>query len=584
MLLVTTGLTDTWGIDEEILFLGEWCKTQETKASWEKRKFVTLPYIWENRKQMAIDSVYLRNLNERILISLVQNLNNIHNCSYSVRFWRILIGIWLGFFIHISYHRWVTIETATKKYKNLYSLILKNSSENKIPNDVMEFVSLMTSDYWNHELISSIIKFQNKIKWEYINIPEINIINPKNLKNSRSYKSILKERLVKSWNLLFSLFTKDNDIFFINTYLPLIEEIKLNLRFKQPPMLNFSNQPSSASFNPDMRNWNFEFNENTDFEKFLSKMIPLYMPKAYLEGFSSLENITKNLKWPQAPKLIFTSNSHIFEDLTKFWIANKVERGSKLVIGQHGGGPLFSISFQTEFELEICDKLLTTGEGNSYHHKMKPVGQFFRRKWKCNPKGNGLLVELAAPYYTNSYQSTIQSTDYLRYQEEQYRFIDLLDEDIKTKFLIRLHRYRNGWNNSQIIWKNKYPNLRIDFGYTNIFSLFNNSRIIVCTYPGTSYNESLAANAPTIIFWNSIDSQLHESSNSSFDELRHVGIFHDTPESAASHLNKIWNNIEEWWNQQDVKKAVSSFTRKYCFIPSNMVNNLEIALKEVILS
>ena len=38
MLLVTTALEDTWGTDEEILFLGEWCKLYDRKSMWCNRK------------------------------------------------------------------------------------------------------------------------------------------------------------------------------------------------------------------------------------------------------------------------------------------------------------------------------------------------------------------------------------------------------------------------------------------------------------------------------------------------------------------------------------------------------------------
>lgn len=98
MLLVTTALKETWGKDEEILFLGEWCKTYKDKKILEKRRYKTLPYNWDNREQFFLDVKYLDELYEKILPKLGAKLNEIHKTNHSVRFWRISIGIWLGFF------------------------------------------------------------------------------------------------------------------------------------------------------------------------------------------------------------------------------------------------------------------------------------------------------------------------------------------------------------------------------------------------------------------------------------------------------------------------------------------------------
>ena len=114
MLLVTTALEETWGTDEEILFLGEWCKLYDRKEIWQKREHTTLPFSWENRDQMYLDVEYLRELYERILPKLSAKLNEIHCTDHSVRYWRIFVGIWLGYFIQILFQRWASIDIAKK--------------------------------------------------------------------------------------------------------------------------------------------------------------------------------------------------------------------------------------------------------------------------------------------------------------------------------------------------------------------------------------------------------------------------------------------------------------------------------------
>ena len=156
-----------------------------------------------------------------------------------------------------------------------------------------------------------------------------------------------------------------------------------------------------------IREWNWTENNNSDFEQFLKIMIPIQMPTIYLEGFTKFNKYLQKSTWPKLPKLIFTSNSHIYDDFVKFWIAQKVEKGTPLVIGQHGGGPLHKLNFQTDHELAICNGYLFPGSnGNTWNDKIFGVGQFFRRKWKYSLKGGGLLIEFTVPRYFYSISST----------------------------------------------------------------------------------------------------------------------------------------------------------------------------------
>lgn len=64
------------------------------------------------------------------------------------------------------------------------------------------------------------------------------------------------------------------------------------------------------------------------------------------------------------------------------------------------------------------------------------------------------------------------------------------------------------------------------------------SKIFVSTYNAITFLESLSMNIPTIMFW-------------------------DNPESAARHFNKIWNNVDLWWDSKEVKVAVETFKNYY---------------------
>ena len=80
-LLVTTALEESWGFDEDIIFLGEWCKHHSRKHIWMKRSFDVCDYHWRDREKLKADHDYLEILNEDFLKNLSNFLNKFHGVN-----------------------------------------------------------------------------------------------------------------------------------------------------------------------------------------------------------------------------------------------------------------------------------------------------------------------------------------------------------------------------------------------------------------------------------------------------------------------------------------------------------------------
>jgi putative transferase (TIGR04331 family) len=85
---------------------------------------------------------------------------------------------------------------------------------------------------------------------------------------------------------------------------------------------------------------------------------------------------------------------------------------------------------------------------------------------------------------------------------------------------------------------------------------------------------------PTVIYWNAAHWELRDSAIPYFDELKRIGVFHETPESAANHIAKVWDNVEGWWNLKDVQEVLNSFKKNYCNVYPNLIQNLGKTLME----
>ena len=115
--LITTADERTWpkGEGESVLFLGEWCKRYSRKKKWEKLNSIVAPYHWDDRKMLSKDYQYLLKLHEDLLIDLSCKLNQIHSVEHSLRYWRILIGPWLGYFVQMLFDRWSMLNQSIEK-------------------------------------------------------------------------------------------------------------------------------------------------------------------------------------------------------------------------------------------------------------------------------------------------------------------------------------------------------------------------------------------------------------------------------------------------------------------------------------
>ncbi|EMG24286.1 putative transferase, LIC12162 family [Leptospira interrogans serovar Copenhageni str. LT2050] len=181
------------------------------------------------------------------------------------------------------------------------------------------------------------------------------------------------------------------------------------------------------------------------------------------------------------------------------------------------------------------------------------------------------------PRYSYWVQSVPIAGQILKYFDDQYLFIQYLSPEIRSKFVIKLYPTDYDWNQKER-WESLYPTLMYDNGQKSFERLMKKSRICVTTYNATTYLESLGLNVPTIIFWDPTYWELRASASPYFQMLKDAGIFFEDPISAASVLNKIWDNIDDWWQEKERQRIRSIFIEKYCRRVKNPLHILSVNL------
>lgn len=583
--LVTTALEDTWPCNNEpILFLGEWCRLYNRKAKWENLDAKVLPYQWDDRVKLYEDYKYLQDILERLLIELTVRLNKIHEVDYDSRYWRIIIGPWLMSFLSIIYERWQCVSFAIDTYSISGTKIYEGVSLNKIPSDMEHFSKLSASDEWNHLIYSSILKYKNYN--EFINIKRTASFDQKlePVVLSVSIKKDIINKIKNIYSYVSSYISRSDSYVLVTTYLSKFECFKLQLKLHQFPVFFQSSYCESSVSSSDYRQWSISGFKRSKFEEFISEIIPFHTPLTYLEGYKKLIDHIDKSSWPKRPKLIWTSNSFFMDEQFKVWSAIRVNEGVPLVIGQHGGHygqGLFS--FIESHELKICDHYLSWG-WESNDHKVIPVAsvkQSIQKKRERNKdkQDTVLLIISGTSRYSGAFNSMPISKQWLDYFNDQKDFFENLPSYISDDVITRL--YPSDYNWSQYArWKDAFPMSHIDQGKLNINEQFLKTKLVVSGWNSTVYLQSMLSDIPTLMFWQPGLFEVRSDARASFDDLRRVGILHDTPCSAVNHLVKIWDDIDAWWNHDDVVAVRNDFKSKYVR-PYKAIDEFSLVLSRI---
>ena len=453
-----------------------------------------------------------------------------------------------------------------------------------------DFSRLSAQDIWNHWVYSNVIDFLGVTDVDNVHYEQKAYINPE----KQSFKTVVREtvKAMGRWGLSkTSHLSKNNEYFFFNTYMSWYTQWRLELALGGWPTLNRKLELGSISIDLDERKKLLtDFTIENDFESFLISMIKKQIPASYIEGYRDIVQVTTTRDWPNIPKAIITGVGYFFDEYFKVWTAKNIEQGSQLIIVQHGGNyGTNKWSAHEEHQYKI-GTFFSWGWTNPQFPNIIPLPSerlfSIKNKLRANHRGGLLQVLLNVPRYSYHLHSTLVASQLGRYDDEQIQFVEALDPEIFKSLTIRPYPEDYGWDHERW-WTDRIPDIRIADKSLHIHALISQSRLVIGTYNSTTILETLAANIPTVIFWNPAFWEMNAPAQLDYDELREVGILHDTPESAAAQINLIWDDVLSWWMRPHNQEIRGKFCSKYArtsldwmnewklYIQNNDLNQLE---------
>lgn len=563
MFLALTADQTFWKTDGKVLFLGEWCRIYDQREVWSHLDHEVLPYHWDDRERLCRDYRYVGEVYERCLPLLAERLNALHGLTGSPRHWRIVIGPWLYTFIEIVYDRYLSIRAASRSGKVTETWILRADPQAHVPLVFADFSDALSGDFYNLVLYSQIIENLGEIPYEVRDCVEPGSTEWHSGTAARRRPSLLGA-LVQ-----LSKFAPDrlNRIALIDTSCRLVDQTRLQLALAQLPYINSPH--TAVGFHPVNRNVRRQLAFSLGDDRFLSliaDMIPEHMPVAHVEAFTRLRRRAL-ATMPKRPRAILTANAFKHNEAFKVWAADQADKGTRLAGMQHGGGYGSLAYFRDEeHQIAVSDRYFTWGWNGEGSAKLAPMPALRLAptlgRLKPDPAGGILWVTSTYTRYAIQIHASPMGPDYIRYIGEQERFAQALSAAARALLQIRLYPNDYGWCEANR-WRDREPELTVGSAVTPLHREIRRSRLVVVSHNATVFLETLAADFPTVVFWNPAWYELRSEVRSQFAELVRVGVLHETPESAARKVDEVRNAPLDWWRLPELQAVRARFCRRF---------------------
>lgn len=578
---------------ENLVFLGEWCIPYEVSKKFKGKNFRIVPFHWDDRDKLLRDYEYLQHLHSQLLINLAEYLNKYHCTAYSLRFWQTILDPWLLAYLSTAFDRWENLNNLFKENDKIYKKVIWDFSNDykEVSFDYNDFSNSALSDEWNEFFCNKILSYKYKHRIKFINIPSEEKQNHE-FTQSCSGSRPKRFSLTEIQYSIIRFFSSSTDVVVVDTTLGGGLWSKLKLQWTLGKIIFFyvkelANSPLEvlkAKYRVINNNKRAglildSFVQKTEFESFIKINILSDLPVSTIEAFLDLKNYVSQI--PINPKVIIASGAHWNNTLAKFWFAVKQELGVKVIISEHGGSfPALKEFF--DFEEDISD--IKSTWFLPMHPKqlqlppLKLVGTY--NKWEQGKNEICAIIGNECPryvfriqFYPVCYQFSYSFSDI----KQLYKDLDPL---IRKKVYIR--PYSNlGWNTSQMF--SDYVELKETVSRDgSLKDLMLKSKIVVCTYPETTFSEAMAIGVPTILIFDEKYNERNFVARAAIDVLKSAKVIFNNPQDAAKHLNKIWDNTDAWWNSTEVINARKLFLEHAAYPGRNWDVKWADLLKKII--
>jgi len=496
-------------------------------------------------------------------------------------------------YVAVMFDRWESLRVALASGES-FDCVSSGSAEGMTaPFSYREFLVTALSDDWNESLYRRIIVSEHSDKCSIQPLGnKFGTPGESGVETRPKVGQTARRRIIRALDRLLGKLSSEYDVVFLNSTFRLPALLRLNLALGQVPRLFLAefgldlreeDLPEASASNFDRKRISSSFQPGSRFEEFLKCWLVRDLPKSVVEYYSAMRERVRanNIR----TKAIVTGGSHWTDALAKMWFAEQVEEGVKVVIVEHGGSlPSFKEFF--DFESEIAD--VKTSWFLPYHpkHKRLPpprlVERFERSPLSLTVPGRKYCSVLAneCPRWVHRLHYYPMSGQWRTSFDMVLELHELLNDRIKECFRVRPYPSDQGWNTrARFSAALGLAKMCTEEAVDQVFPI---SRVVVCTYPETTFAEAMASETPTILMYPDHLYELNQIALPLLEALESAKIvFHDA-KSAARHINSIWRDVDGWWGSEGVRRARGQFREQALDLDVDWLRKWTAFLKGVV--
>ena len=512
------------------LALGSWCfQGHETQVEgWEDIAF-PIPFPTQAALHQAGETSRL--LAHRLLDEMWPAMNRRHGLNHGRRFWRSVMMPWLIHLTMVSWRLWLYCDLfiAAQGDEPLTVLAAEVEGEPVVGGSEAFFLALFNRHPLLFWMMQETLRRQAPPHWRFENaLPPMVFAVP-----ASGQPGHLRWEAVDSIEGLGLLRR------------PLSLYTRLTARPGRPEELTY---PAGK---PDVP---------AAYWLFLSEIAARTMPHALGDGFAAL--------YAKVSTLDFSARSHVCtlpwsNDGYNLAAALAREAGQRVISVQHGGNYGWGSVVPMLGEAEYAnDRFVTWGwtAQEDYPGDFRPMSSpmLSLNIGKARETTSEMILIGAA--MLSFYPRIDFYPEFLSYRRNKATFIEALGKDLRRSLRYRPYNLRNTFDDADWL-RRRFPDMQTVKGL--LTPAMMNCRLTVQDHPSTSLSITLAANKPTICFWQPDHWPLARQAVPVFDGMRKAGMLFDDPAEAAKHIRTIWDDVPGWWRSEAVQAARRDWCDQY---------------------
>lgn len=553
--IALTGLTSHWNSPDNTLLLTDGCRIRGGEEPW--RDFadpVDMIRFHGERKVVAAQTL-CNNYALAYMPVLSDALEARLQLGYGQRFYQRIIAPWLVWFVQAAYDRYCSIRKAATLPCVCF---ITGTGEISPRSDALcHSVDIANDDVYNLLFYTDIIRALNlpEESRPIANVHYSNIYAFGDSSQRFIAKTVLRSALLVFENLFSSSTHLCYDIYGLSPLrdiwryrrrlLPMSHKITLNLQLD----VQFRATPLPYMF-------------HDDFSILLSKLIPRYIP------IGACEAVPYFVRWARQQNIprrgVIATSVGIYSDPAIMVLAGLRQR--PLAVIEHGGNGMLQSSDPHLFAQKIAaDRYYSMG-----HDLYALPSPYLAARCSRRAIAPPLMVTNDGYRYLPRIMPTVCEGSMIPYHERRKSFLRFLAIELFPQ--LRLYYSEFGWGVRQDLLQ-FFPKIQFqDSLQIPMEQALADTCLLILDHYSTSFHRAMATNTPTIIFTPA--GCFSAEAQEVIVQLRSVGIWHDTPENAASFYSslvennagnwvKVEKDVKDWWLSQKVQSARSIFCEKF---------------------